>query len=108
MYSLIEIMTLESWSMGIVRPVMQDYPYAWLFFKPFILFKSFMVLNLFIGIIVDAIATVKEQEQPATPEQMLTRENIEIIRRDISVLNCQLGRLLETLTSLKLPKGLID
>ena len=34
-YSLFQIMTLESWSMGIVRPVMEAYPYAWMFFVPF-------------------------------------------------------------------------
>ena len=56
-YTLFQIMTLESWSMGIVRPVMEVYPQAWLFFVPFILITSFAVLNLFIGIIVDAMQT---------------------------------------------------
>src|SRR5690606_30276098 len=50
-----QIMTLESWSMGIVRPVMQVYPYAWLFFVPYIVVTTFSVLNLFIGIIVSAM-----------------------------------------------------
>ena len=59
MYSLFQIMTLESWSMGIVRPVMKVYPYAWLFFVPFILITSFAVINLFIGVIVDAMQTVQ-------------------------------------------------
>lgn len=62
MYSLFQIMTLESWSMGIVRPVMKIYPYAWTFFVPFIVVTTFTVLNLFIGIIVDAMAAYKEQE----------------------------------------------
>ena len=59
MYSLFQIMTLESWSMGIVRPVMKVYPYAWVFFVPFILVTSFAVINLFIGVIVDAMQTVQ-------------------------------------------------
>lgn len=62
MYSLFQIMTLESWSMGIVRPVMEVQPYAWVFFIPFITVTTFTVLNLFIGIVVDAMATVKESE----------------------------------------------
>jgi voltage-gated sodium channel len=61
MYTLFQIMTLESWSMGIVRPLMADYPYAWLFFIPFILIATFTVLNLFIAIIVDAMQTMHEQ-----------------------------------------------
>ena len=54
-YSLFQIMTLESWSMGIVRPVMEVYPYAWAFFVPFILATAFTMLNLFIGVVVSAM-----------------------------------------------------
>ena len=62
MYSLFQIMTLESWSMGIVRPVMEVYPYAWIFFVPFIVLTSFMVLNLFIAIIVNSMQALHEEE----------------------------------------------
>ncbi|MEL6317297.1 MAG: ion transporter [Pseudomonadota bacterium] len=54
-YTLFQIMTLESWSMGIVRPVMETHPYAWAFFLPFILLTTFAVLNLLIGLIVNAM-----------------------------------------------------
>ena len=57
MFTLFQIMTLESWSMGIVRPIMDTFSLAWAFFVPFILVTSFAVLNLFIGIIVDAMQT---------------------------------------------------
>lgn len=69
MYSLFQVMTLESWSMGIVRPIMQKQPYAWLFFIPFITVTTFTVLNLFIGIVVDAMATVKESEAEELHEE---------------------------------------
>lgn len=65
MYSLFQIMTLESWSMGIVRPVMEASPQAWLFFVPFILITTFVVLNLFIGIIVESIQTLRKQHDEA-------------------------------------------
>ncbi|HEX6194732.1 MAG TPA: ion transporter [Jiangellaceae bacterium] len=61
-YSLFQVMTLESWSMGIARPVMEVYPYAWAYFVPFILISSFMVLNLFIAIIVSATQDVHDDE----------------------------------------------
>ena len=54
-YSLFQIMTLESWSMGIVRPVMEVYPYAWAFFVPFILITTFAVVNLVVGLIVNSM-----------------------------------------------------
>ena len=66
MYTLFQIMTLESWSMGIVRPVMETHPYAWLFFIPFILIATFTVLNLFIAIIVDAMQTMTDDSQDKT------------------------------------------
>ncbi|BCX18572.1 MAG: hypothetical protein KatS3mg117_2254 [Geminicoccaceae bacterium] len=62
LYTLFQIMTLESWSMGIVRPVMEKHPQAWLFFVPFILITTFAVLNLFIALIVNAMQQVHESE----------------------------------------------
>ncbi|MCG6895552.1 MAG: ion transporter [Thiocapsa sp.] len=70
MYTLFQIMTLESWSMGIVRPVMDAYPYAWLFFIPFILIATFTMLNLFIGIIVDTMQTLHEDQHSAERERI--------------------------------------
>ena len=66
LYSLFQIMSLESWSMGIVRPVMESYPLAWLFFVPFILITTFAVLNLFIAIVVDAMSTHVDVEETQT------------------------------------------
>lgn len=54
-YTLFQIMTLESWSMGIVRPVMEVYPYAWAFFVPFIMITTFAVVNLLVGLIVNSM-----------------------------------------------------
>ena len=65
-YTLFQIMTLESWSMGISRPVMEKLPYAWLFFIPFILTATFTMLNLFIAVIVNAMQTFGEAEHRET------------------------------------------
>ncbi|RKT32484.1 voltage-gated sodium channel [Roseovarius halotolerans] len=61
-YSLFQIMTLESWSMGIVRPVMEVYPHAWLFFVPFILVTTFAVVNLVVGLIVNSMQDAHHAE----------------------------------------------
>ena len=70
-YSLFQIMTLESWSMGIVRPIMEVYPWAWAFFVPFVLVTSFVVLNLFIAIIVNAMHEEADEEQSAQRDEIL-------------------------------------
>lgn len=62
LYSLFQIMTLESWSMGIVRPVMEEFPYAWAVFVPFIIFTTFAVLNLFVAIIVNSMQKAAHEE----------------------------------------------
>jgi len=61
-YSLFQIMTLESWSMGIVRPVMEVYPYAWAFFVPFIMVTTFAVVNLLVGLIVNSMQDAHHEE----------------------------------------------
>jgi voltage-gated sodium channel len=83
-YSLFQIMTLESWSMGIVRPVMEVYPWAWVFFIPFIVTTSFAVLNLFIGIIVSAMQ--EEGESAAIAERGTMHREQEVILAEIRAL----------------------
>ena len=67
-YSLFQIMTLESWSMGIVRPVMEVYPYAWMFFIPFILVTTFAVVNLLVGLIVNSMQDAHAEEGNAATD----------------------------------------
>lgn len=62
LYTLFQVMTLESWSMGIVRPVMEVHPWAWAFFVPFIIATAFTALNLFIGIIVSTMQELSLKE----------------------------------------------
>ena len=78
LYTLFQIMTLESWSMGIARPVMENFPYAWAFFIPFILVATFTMLNLFIAIIVNAMQSYTDAEQQGTKLAVeAAREHIE-------------------------------
>ncbi|PHQ98669.1 MAG: voltage-gated sodium channel [Marinosulfonomonas sp.] len=86
-YTLFQIMTLESWSMGIVRPVMEVFPLAWLLFVPFIVITAFTVLNLFIGVIVDAMAAEHEEEAREGRDNLMA-QNQQILR-EISALRMQ-------------------
>lgn len=76
-YTLFQIMTLESWSMGIVRPVMDAYPYAWVFFVPFIMVTTFAVVNLLVGLIVNSMQDAHAEEDikktDAYRDEVLTR-----------------------------------
>ena len=61
-YTLFQVMTLEGWSQEIARPVMEVFPYAWVFFVLFILIATFIIFNLFIAVIVDSITATPEQD----------------------------------------------
>jgi voltage-gated sodium channel len=71
-FTLFAVMTLEGWVDGVVKPVMEKYPYAWLFFIPYILITTFAVLNLFIAVIVNAMQL--EYEQARKEEETQHRE----------------------------------
>jgi voltage-gated sodium channel len=48
--------------MGIVRPVMEIYPFAWMFFIPFIMVTTFAVVNLLVGLIVNSMQDAHHEE----------------------------------------------
>jgi voltage-gated sodium channel len=87
MYTLFQVMTLESWSMGIVRPVMEKHPYAWAFFIPFILITSFAIINLFIGVIVDSMqAQHRETVEEIHHDALVIDSKIDLLERELSEL----------------------
>jgi voltage-gated sodium channel len=100
LFTLFTIMTLEGWVDQVVRPVMDKHPFAWLFFIPFIIGTTFTVLNLFIGIIVNAMQEehakaeaaereaeremVHEETAPLVREIKELKEEIMALRRDVA------------------------
>ena len=94
-YTLFQIMTLESWSMGVVRPTMELFPWAWSFFIPFIIITSFAVLNFFIGIIVDSMQLVQKQEETISEEENkhITMREYKLLKKQLDLLTTKLGEL---------------
>jgi voltage-gated sodium channel len=90
-YTLFQVMTLESWSMGIVRPVMDQHPYAWTFFIPFIFIATFIMINLIIAVVVDAMSAVQKKEEEVIVEEIQsseshTKEELIALREEIQSL----------------------
>lgn len=81
-FTLFQVMTLESWSSGIARPMMQDLPFAYLFFVPFILLATYTTLNVFIAIVVNTMnelnrAEMKDEE--ARMREFVHQEHAEML-----------------------------
>ena len=81
--------------MGIVRPVMEVYPLAWIFFIVFILLTTFAVLNLFIAIVVDAMSITDHVEQEETRE-LVDSDHLEVMT-EIRRLNDEMAALRRSL-----------
>ena len=108
MYTLFQVMTLESWSMGISRPVMEVFSYAWAYFVPFVLLSSFIVMNVVVGIVVNAISEVTAEENAmaeaaeggSSEAVEASKSNDELIK-EIRSLKDQLDRLEKSLEQAK-------
>jgi voltage-gated sodium channel len=101
-YTLFQVMTLESWSMGIARPVLEVYPYAWAFFIPFILIATFTMLNLFIAVIVNAIQhehsaeaaeAAEAADAVAADSRRTTDDAMASLREEVGALRTEIGAL---------------
>jgi voltage-gated sodium channel len=96
LFTLFTIMTLEGWVDGVVKPIMEKYPYAWLFFIPFIIGTTFTVLNLFIGIIVNAM-----QEEHAKAEAAELEAEREIVHEETAPLVREIRELKSEIVALR-------
>jgi len=90
-YTLFQIMTLESWSMGIARPIMEVHPYAWVFFVPFIFVVTFIMINLIIAIVVDAMNEIKDLDNSELISEIHTVEDT--TQDEIKKLRAEIGEL---------------
>ena len=84
-FTLFQVMTLESWSDGIARPVMEKFPYAWVFFIFFILIATFVIVNLFIAVIVDSLTSGSSSEdtQAARDQSDVLQAEIQAMRQEL-------------------------
>ncbi|MEV5410364.1 ion transporter [Thermopolyspora sp. NPDC052614] len=71
LFTLFQMMTGDAWS-DIAREVMAQHPMAWVFFIVFVLICTFVVLNLFIAVVVNAMEEEHKAEE-AVDDAILTQ-----------------------------------
>lgn len=87
--TLFQLMTLDGWSGEIVRPVMERYPWSWVFFISFIIITSFAVLNLFIGVLMSNIEAQQEEREVQRDQSL--QLTVERIAKEVSELRALLS-----------------
>jgi voltage-gated sodium channel len=84
MYTLFQVLTLENWADGIARHVMSQQPEMVLFFIPFLMFTSFGIMNLVIGVIVEnTLSASRNNEEKIKKTQEKERTRVLQHLRDI-------------------------
>lgn len=78
--TLFQVVTLESWASQVMRPILEDAPWAWTYFVGFVLLGTFVIINLFIGVIVNnvqEVATFCEKTGKSGQEIAAEEANVE-------------------------------
>jgi voltage-gated sodium channel len=84
--TLFELTTLEGWQ-DIVKPICVWEPFGWAYFLIFIVFASFILLNLVVGIVVDSIDEMSRQDAEAD-----AKENAGTLQAEFKLLQDQMEK----------------
>ncbi|MEU6715782.1 ion transporter [Nonomuraea sp. NPDC046802] len=88
LFTLFQIMTGDDWG-NMAQEVMDDKPWAWLFFIVYILMSTFVALNLFIAVVVNAM----NDTEPSVAESRAQAE-LEEMKQELAAVNAKLDQLL--------------
>jgi voltage-gated sodium channel len=95
LFTLFTVMTLEGWVDGVTKPIMENHPYAWIYFFTFIVVTTFMVLNLFIGVVVNAMQAeaLKAEAAEREAEREIVHEEAAPILAEVKGLRAEVAEL---------------
>jgi voltage-gated sodium channel len=71
--SLFQFITMDSWSSGAMRSMLDEAPFAWIYFISFMIIGAFIIVNLFVGVVVNNVEEAARAEQP-TPTDLKLKE----------------------------------
>ena len=90
MITLFQMVTLDDWAAGIARPVCKIFHFGWFYFVSFILISSFIVMNVIVGVIVNAIGEISEKTK--LMKERKNRKNKTEIERELNKLKRQIAK----------------
>nr|6VXO_A Chain A, NaChBac-Nav1.7VSDII chimera [Halalkalibacterium halodurans C-125]6VXO_C Chain C, NaChBac-Nav1.7VSDII chimera [Halalkalibacterium halodurans C-125]6VXO_D Chain D, NaChBac-Nav1.7VSDII chimera [Halalkalibacterium halodurans C-125]6VXO_E Chain E, NaChBac-Nav1.7VSDII chimera [Halalkalibacterium halodurans C-125]6W6O_A Chain A, NaChBac-Nav1.7VSDII chimera [Halalkalibacterium halodurans C-125]6W6O_D Chain D, NaChBac-Nav1.7VSDII chimera [Halalkalibacterium halodurans C-125]6W6O_F Chain F, len=84
--TLFQVVTLESWASGVMRPIFAEVPWSWLYFVSFVLIGTFIIFNLFIGVIVNNVEKAELTDNEEDGEADGLKQEISALRKDVAEL----------------------
>ena len=93
--SMFQVMTGDDWA-KVIRPVTDEHPAAWGFFIAYILVSTYIVLNLFIAVAVEALEKQHEEDDQEIIEDVEKSEThvlaaIESLRSEVAALRTEIS-----------------
>ncbi|CDQ38151.1 MULTISPECIES: ion transporter [Virgibacillus] len=76
--TLFQVITLESWASGVMRPILAEDPSSWWYFVTFILIGAFVIVNLFVGVVVNNVEEANREDTPSPTDIKLTELQAEL------------------------------
>ncbi|WP_233201430.1 ion transporter [Sporosarcina sp. P13] len=77
LFTLLQVVTFESWASQVARPIINEVPWAWAYFVSFIIIGALVILNLVVAVILSYLGQDDELEREEKMERLL-RENQEL------------------------------
>ncbi|MFD1066411.1 ion transporter [Oceanobacillus locisalsi] len=78
MLTLFQIITLDSWASNVMYPILEQDPSYWWYFVTFILIGAFVIVNLFVGVIVNNVEEANREEEPSPTDRKLEEMDKEL------------------------------
>ncbi len=78
--TLFQVVTLESWASEVMRPIFHELPWSWVYFVAFVLVGTFVIFNLFIGVIVNNVEKSDTSDEEDVNE---THEEVKALREEV-------------------------
>ncbi|MCT8137805.1 ion transporter [Anaerobacillus sp. CMMVII] len=77
LFTLMQVVTFESWASQVARPIIHEVPWAWTYFVSFIIIGALVILNLVVAVILSYLG---QDDEAKREEQMgrLFKENQEL------------------------------
>lgn len=88
LFSLFQIMTGDDWG-TVAKEVMEHRPWAWVFFIVYILVSTFVALNLFIAVVVNAM-----NDAEPSPSETQTQAELAVVKAELAAVHAKLDVLL--------------